>query len=663
MKMQGCLTMKNAPGLIGFMLLSVLLFQARASITNLSVASGKNYQVAILQIGAAQYIDRNFTFTNIDSFANREYIQTANNDKNSTASNFIIFTLTRPGLVCIAHDDRITQKPSWLSQFTLTDKDLVTTDGHPFSVYTKHFEVGTIVLGGNLAVSSGSFVSMYSVVVVDQVRPTISDIRVANGRAYTISTVAKGEKQYVDRDYVLTDVGSLEGHRFIQAFNNDKFTVSDSFLSFTLDMPAVIYVAHDDRITAKPDWLLDFMDTDIDIMNSEGHHPMSVFQKVVPAGRVTLGGNAQTTPPDKFISMYTVIAGDVASFVYTFSKTYEGDAGSTVQQTTDGGYIIGGYSSKEERASYAKAYLIRTNSLGDTLWRRLHSNYPDESYINDVKKTSDGGYAATGFFNGNLLLLKVDSSGNEIWRKLFSTQNVNIGYSVQQTFDEGYIICGTAYTYEDGEYKTYMYLTKTDGNGEVIWTKTFGKDIWGSTGLQTNDSGFVFTGSTILVPGGRSDIYVVKTDQNGDTVWTRTYGSAATSDGGSCIQKTTDGNYIVACQGWDAELALLKIDKTGNELWHSILSDRDTIQSQLVIPTSDGGYAAMSGPNITIYKTDANGDILWTKEYSGEGQAMGGGIQQTLDGGYVVSGSTGPVGHWADKVLLLKTDANGNINQ
>jgi hypothetical protein len=313
MAMQKYYTMKNAYSIIGVILLSTFMFQANAAITAISAASGKIYQASILHVGSIQYIDRTFTFTNVDALGNREFIQTANNDKNSTGSNFLTFVITQSALVCVAHDDRITQKPTWLSQFTLTNSDLVTTDGHPFSIYTKFFNAGTVILGGNVPSVDGANISMYSVAVVDSLRPTISDIQVANGRTYQISTVALNAQQYVDRDYVFTQIGTLGGRQFIKAFNNDKSIVSNAFLSFTINIDATIYVAHDDRITTKPTWLSGFTDTGMLILNSDDTHPLSIFKKNFPAGRVTLGGNVQTTPSGNQFSMYTVIIGDAVT--------------------------------------------------------------------------------------------------------------------------------------------------------------------------------------------------------------------------------------------------------------------------------------------------------------------------------------------------------------
>jgi len=301
--------MRSVSCFSGAMLLMVLPFYASASITNVSATSGRNYQVSTLQLGSLQYTDRTFTFTEIADLGGRQFIQTANSDKNSTGTNFLTFTITQPGFVYVAHDDRITQKPLFLSNFTLTSANLQSTDGHPFSIYTRYYPAGTVVLGGNLRTSSSANISMYSVVVVDEPRPTVTNIQVANGRTYQLSTVALGEEQYVDREYVFTQIAPLGGYQFIKAFNNDKNVVSNAFLSFTIDRAAVIYVAHDDRITTKPSFLSGFTNTGFDIQNSDDHHPLSVYQKVFPAGVVTLGGNV-VTPLGSNISMYTVIIGD-----------------------------------------------------------------------------------------------------------------------------------------------------------------------------------------------------------------------------------------------------------------------------------------------------------------------------------------------------------------
>jgi hypothetical protein len=116
-----------------------------------------------LAVGQLIYTDRAFTFTGVASLGGRTYIETANNDKYSTASSYLTFTVNQDVTVYVAHDDVITSKPSWLSSFTDTGENFTTSNGATYSLYRKDFNAGTVSLGGN---AGGASSSMYSVVVV-----------------------------------------------------------------------------------------------------------------------------------------------------------------------------------------------------------------------------------------------------------------------------------------------------------------------------------------------------------------------------------------------------------------------------------------------------------------------------------------------------------------
>ncbi|WNM59121.1 FG-GAP-like repeat-containing protein [Candidatus Nitrospira allomarina] len=134
------------------------------SISNLTVASGSAYSVSAvgLQAGGTVYRDRAYTFTSVPtSVQGAAYIQTANNDKAATTAAFLRFTVNQPVSVTVAYDVRLTPKPSWLSSFTDTGKNLVTSDT-TLHLYARAFPAGTITLGGNASGGSGS---MYSVIV------------------------------------------------------------------------------------------------------------------------------------------------------------------------------------------------------------------------------------------------------------------------------------------------------------------------------------------------------------------------------------------------------------------------------------------------------------------------------------------------------------------
>ncbi|WP_342349209.1 hypothetical protein, partial [uncultured Nitrospira sp.] len=138
------------------------------NISNLTVSSGKAYVVPTsgLQAGGTVYIDRAYTFTTVPALVQgAAYIRTANDDKSATNTAFLSFTVNQPVSVYVAHGDRITSKPSWLSTFTDTGTNLVTSDA-TFSLFVRAFPAGTITLGGNASSgNSGNDLSMYTAIV------------------------------------------------------------------------------------------------------------------------------------------------------------------------------------------------------------------------------------------------------------------------------------------------------------------------------------------------------------------------------------------------------------------------------------------------------------------------------------------------------------------
>lgn len=137
-------------------------------VSNVSATSGRTYTVVNngLQVGAAVYTDRTYSFTSVPAaHVGRTYIKTANEDKNSTASALLSFDVNQDVIVFVAHDDRVNAKPAWLSSFTLTSEDLILSGASEvLSIYSKSFPAGTITLGGNV-VTTASSVTNYVVII------------------------------------------------------------------------------------------------------------------------------------------------------------------------------------------------------------------------------------------------------------------------------------------------------------------------------------------------------------------------------------------------------------------------------------------------------------------------------------------------------------------
>ena len=236
----------------------------------------------------------------------------------------------------------------------------------------------------------------------------------------------------------------------------------------------------------------------------------------------------------------------------TFGGIYSEYARS-VRQTSDGGYIIAGGISPYTTHD-PDIYLIKTDSNGNSQWQKTFGGIDKGEYVFSVQQTTDGGYIMAGYTDppdtavkADVYLIKTDPNGNSQWQKTFGGNDSDVGLSAQQTADGGYIIAGYTGSYETGGQD--VYVIKTDPNGNSQWQKTFGgsdEDIALSVQL-TSDGGYIIAGQTGVsyYPPNYSDVYLIKTDPNGNSQWQKTV-RGSSWDVGLSVQQTFDGGYIIA---------------------------------------------------------------------------------------------------------------------
>ncbi len=324
-------------------------------------------------------------------------------------------------------------------------------------------------------------------------------------------------------------------------------------------------------------------------------------------------------------------------------------------------------------------WLIKTNASGDTLWTRTFGEIGSDGGYS-VQQTADGGFIVTGSkstFDGNgsyVWLIKTDAAGDTLWTKTFwGYYSGNAGQAVQQTEDEGYVISGytEAWDYSNGE----VWLIKTDSSGDTLWTKTFGgsQREYGNSIRQTEDDGYIIAGSTHSFGAGNSDLWLIKTDALGDTLWTRTYGGSSV-DRAYYIQQTADAGYIITGSthsfgAGNYDVWLIKTNASGDTLWTRTYGGRGEDCGNAVQQTDDKGYI-LSGYTSSfpagirdawLIKTDdASGDIIWTKTFGGGDHDAGYDVRQTPDGGYIIAGYTSSYGSGGSDVWLIKTTSDVN---
>jgi len=232
-----------------------------------------------------------------------------------------------------------------------------------------------------------------------------------------------------------------------------------------------------------------------------------------------------------------------------WSQTFGGtgdDKARSVEQTNDGGFIITGQSSSFG-AGDNDIYLIKKFSDGTLQWAKTYGG-TDGDYGLSAKETNDGGFIITGIifgFGSGGYLIKTSSDGTLQWSKVFGGTGGGVGYSVQQTNDGGFILTGSS---GNGAGYSDIYLVKTASDGNLQWEKTYGGwgYDYGQSVRQTNDGGYIIGGYTnSFTTNGFNDFYLLKTDSNGVLLWSKTYGETNGEDGFSAEQ-TKDGGFIIA---------------------------------------------------------------------------------------------------------------------
>ncbi len=312
----------------------------------------------------------------------------------------------------------------------------------------------------------------------------------------------------------------------------------------------------------------------------------------------------------------------------TWSKTFQNGLeiiATSVEQTTDGGYIIGGY---REATSAGETYVIKANSSGDTLWTKILRNNIEVGFT--VHQTADSGYAiasvtSDGFTYAHAHLTKLNSSGSVSWNKKYGpafpsgTQHVTTDF--RQLSDHGYLMAG--YINPGSAGGKDVFVIRTDSAGTLLWSREVGgvNDEFENSIVAAADGGFVIVGETNSFGAGNTDVYLIKLNAAGDTLWTRTYGGTA-ADAGKAAVETADGGYLVT------------------------------------------GYTYSFGTglqDILVMKTDVNGVLQWSKSF-GELNfyKAGANIQHTADGGYIITGNRTDFLFTNGDIFLLKLDSSGN---
>ena len=371
--------------------------------------------------------------------------------------------------------------------------------------------------------------------------------------------------------------------------------------------------------------------------------------------------------------------GYAAEEILTWDKTFggiEADMANSIIQTEDGGYAVAGFT-WSKGAGRQDFWVIKLYEDGSKEWDRTFGG-SEADVIYSIIQTKDEGYAVAGKTRSiasgeKAWVIKLNKRGNKVWDNTFAKRTDDEIFSIIQTVDEGYAVCGYTGAKDWGEVD--CWVIKLDENVNTVWDNIFGGIGWDETNtiLQTEDGGYVVFGFVQSKNEGREDAWIAKLDENGEIVWDKAFGGSQNDEVFSGI-KTADGGYAVCgyteskgAGGYDAWIA--KLDENGEMAWDKAFGGIEAEVANSIIQTGDGGYAlagytwskGAGREDVWVIKLNENGEVVWDKTFGGSDEDVARCIIQAEDGGYVLAGYTESKGVGRYDAWVIKLDEEGNV--
>ena len=377
-----------------------------------------------------------------------------------------------------------------------------------------------------------------------------------------------------------------------------------------------------------------------------------------------------------------------AEMPFTILKNYGGnqdDRGYAVQQTSDGGYVIVG-SSTSYGAGGADLWVLKVDASGEFSWSKTYGGQGND-VGKDIVQTSDGGYIITGYTRSfssggdmDLWLIKTDANGESClyndggtctqnsskWVKSFGTSGNDYGNSVKETSEGDFIVAG-----KSGRIPS-IFVVKTNSLGEKIWENLYGTGP-GDRGqyiIERQDLGFLIVGKEN--PNNADDnLCLININTDGSEVWHSLYGGG-NSDGGNHVSEVSGGGFIIAGSSrsygngnWD-DMWLVKTSTGGSMEWQKTFGGNYTEIGNYVHEKVGGGYIITGSTesmgqglyDIWVVSTDYTGNEIYSQTFGGnmDDKALRG--SKSDNGELLIIGYTSSFGNGGDDVLLIKIDPN-----
>jgi len=343
--------------------------------------------------------------------------------------------------------------------------------------------------------------------------------------------------------------------------------------------------------------------------------------------------------------------------------------GYSVKSCPDQGYILAGSTSS---SNVTDGYLVRVDSLGLVMWSKTYG-WENIDVMRSIRILPDSGYIVAGFTNskGNGAydgwLMRTDKNGDTLWNSFFGGGDWDLFYDVYPTYDSGFVMTGGTWSIGNGQED--LWVMKTDKNGQMIWSKTYGgnKQDQGRGVIETSDSLIAVAGFSYSRSDTLGESWILRMDQNGDTLWSRSIPAFSnTLDEARGICQTY--NDLVICGINKATSGVnngyaYALDFSGNFRYDLAFGSTNVnLETNAIIESKQGGLA-LTGKTSLV---DANGDFHFFQASNWFATNYGTlepdeafSIDNTRDSGYVMLGFTEGHNSFLPNMYLIKVDKYG----
>jgi hypothetical protein len=361
---------------------------------------------------------------------------------------------------------------------------------------------------------------------------------------------------------------------------------------------------------------------------------------------------------------------------------------NVVQQTRDGGYILGGQAmsptnalKSEPNYGFVNFWIIRLNPTGQKLWDHVYGGSAAE-YLQTINPLPDGGFLLGGStrspesgnktspFYGTLTtdddfwIVRIASDGTKLWDAGFGGTHDDQLQAVVSTKDGGFLLGGFSNSSADGNKTSANYgandiwIIRVDSSGSKVWEQTYG----GSADdrlfelLALDDGGFLLFGYSSSVSDGNKtspklgylDHWLIRVDEHGQKLWDHTFPDGCLGPSHS-LKATHDGGYLFGCSFPGSPIH--KINGDGILVWQrNYTVPSDSIGVLKFEQARDYGLVLVgAGPgfgeaDFWVGRYDQGGRQLWQTNYGGSGYERAHSVAPTRDGGFLIGGwSRSPV--------------------